>query len=67
MNNNLLIRHFHLDVEPVLRLLLFQIDRIRRYCFLRSAKEEISVDMVAPVPSFVDPTRSMDLSQILIR
>lgn len=55
------------DAEPVLCLLSVKINRIRRYHILRAEEKEVTTNLVASVPSFVDAIGSMDFSQILIR
>lgn len=56
-----------IDVEFVLCVLFVKIDRIRGHNFLCTEEKEVTADMVALVSSFIDPTGSMDFSQIFIR
>lgn len=63
---------FHLfslfpDAELVLCLLLVKIDWVRRYHFLRAAKEKVANHAFALVPPLFDTDRSVALGQIHFR
>ena len=56
-----------LDAEPVLRVLLVQIVRIRRHDIFRFAQEKVADHVAAPVPSLADAHRGVHLGPIPCR
>lgn len=55
---------FFADVQPVLRLLPFEIKRICGYRILRAAEEEIADFLASSVPSLSNSNRGVDFDEI---